>query len=240
LTHEESSKKEKASSNCPIESGKFQAFEKEDREDDICDDKDQSSPLRVLEIGCGVGNGMFPLLDAHAQNDDFFLYGCDYSRTAIELVQSDRRYDHGKKCLAFVHDISDSTSNLTKIIPSHSIDIILLVFVLSAIPREKMSVVVDKIKTVLKPGGRVLFRDYGLYDLAQLRLKPQNWISGHQYRRAGDQTLMFFFELEEVTQLFAEPAWRCIEAKYDRRLLVNRKRQLTMYRVWVQAKFIIK
>src|SRR5262245_3119982 len=41
---------------------------------------------RVLEIGCGAGNTMFPLL---ASNDDprLFVYGCDYSTEAVSLVK---------------------------------------------------------------------------------------------------------------------------------------------------------
>ena len=40
--------------------------------------------FRVLEVGCGVGNTIFPLLK---ENPRMFVYGCDLSPRAVALVQ---------------------------------------------------------------------------------------------------------------------------------------------------------
>lgn len=43
-----------------------------------------SGPHVVLEVGCGVGNTVFPLLDLNPQ---ITAYACDFSATAVDLVK---------------------------------------------------------------------------------------------------------------------------------------------------------
>lgn len=195
-------------------------------------------------MGCGTGNTLFPILEGTKKSrPNLFLWGCDFSKKAIEIVKQDSRYDPNRS-FAFVHDISslsqDIINDSENTLQPHSLDYIFLIFVFSALHASTFLSTINKLKVLLKPNtGKIFFRDYGLYDLAQLRLKPYHWISGSQYKR-GDGTLMYFFTLKELETLFQEQAGlKILQLKEDKRLIVNRKRQLRMFRVWIQGQFSI-
>lgn len=64
---------------------------------------DEHSKKTLLEVGCGVGNFLFPLLE---ENAGLFMYGIDFSPRAIQLVKSDSRYDENRMKV-FVSDITE-------------------------------------------------------------------------------------------------------------------------------------
>jgi len=132
---------------------------------------------QILEIGCGVGNLIYPLL---ADGLNAMFHACDFSPRAIECLKSNPSYDPSV-INAFTCDIV-ADELITKI-PENSLDMVTAIFVLSAIHPDNHWTVVSNIYKLLKNGGLLLFRDYGIYDMAQLRFKPGHKISNNFYMR---------------------------------------------------------
>lgn len=243
-------------------------------------------PLFLLEVGCGTGSSVVPVIRANKQA---VVYACDCSAAALkkasevvntasdpgstsvfypflcdnsinklpdflccsacrrknrrsenpgtELLANDRTESHEQ------FDAKTSTPE-SRSFSGHApvgcciggLDIVTMIFTLSAIPVEKMAHVLLECLEVLKPGGLLLFRDYGLYDMTMLRFAPRQRISSCLYQRE-DGTLSYFFSLDVVRTLFTQAGFVERELEYCCVQLMNRRKQVPMKRVWVHAKF---
>jgi len=192
----------------------------------------ERSQRRIFEVGCGVGNTVLPVLRTNV-DPGLFVYGCDLSETAVNIIRESAEYA-GNRCHAFVNNVTDESQTFP--FPEESLDVIILIFVLSAISPEKMQSTITRLAAYLKPGGKFMFRDYGRFDMAQLRFKNGRCIAENFYAR-GDGTRVYFFTLEEVKTLFTIAGLNEEQNLVDRRLQVNRGKQVKMYRVWIQAKY---
>ncbi|XP_066483736.1 tRNA N(3)-methylcytidine methyltransferase METTL2-like [Tiliqua scincoides] len=191
-----------------------------------------SATYRILEVGCGAGNTVFPILQTN-NDPGLFVYCCDFSTTAVDLVQAHLEYDT-TRCFAFVHDLCENEAPFP--MPDESLDVVVLIFVLSALLPEKTQSAINRLSRLLKPGGMILLRDYGRYDLAQLRFKKGQCLADNFYVR-GDGTRVYFFTQDELDLLFTTAGLEKVQNLVDRRLQVNRGKQVTMYRVWIQCKY---
>lgn len=66
-----------------------------------------------------------------------------------------------------------------------------------------MPAILTKLVKYLKPGGHILFRDYGRYDMVELRFKPGQCLTDHFYVR-GDGTRVYFFTEGKNKILFSK------------------------------------
>lgn len=160
------------------------------------------------------------------------MHCCDYSPTAVSLVQNNSLYTR-ERAHAFVWDITTPT----KEIPDASLDFILCIFVLSAITPKKQQYAIENLVRLLKPNGLFLLKDYAQYDLTQLRFKKQRLIDDNFYCR-GDGTLVYFFTEQQLHEIFEKFGLKKIQNFLDKRLIVNRAKQVKMYRRWIQCKYV--
>ncbi|RKP29286.1 methyltransferase [Metschnikowia bicuspidata] len=198
-----------------------------------------NKPVTILEVGCGAGNTFYPILKQN-KNPNLRIFGCDYLKVAVDIVKKNENFEAAhEKGIAFssVWDLANPDQIIPEDMEPHSVDIVIMVFVFSALSPDQWKHAECNLNEVLKPGGQILFRDYGRYDLAQVRFKMDRLLDDNFYIR-GDGTRVYFFKEEELRTIF------CTDGPFeeghiatDRRLLVNRKKQLKMYRIWLQAVF---
>lgn len=156
----------------------------------------------VLEVGAGAGNTAFPLI-MNNQNDGLRVHACDFSKTAVEVMRKTEGYD-GVHIVADVWDVAATgEESLPPGLEEGSVDVVILIFIFSAIAPFEWDRALRNVHRVLKPGGRVLFRDYGRGDLAQVRFKKGKYMEENFYVR-GDGTRVYFFDEKELRYMWSE------------------------------------
>ncbi|KAL9330749.1 hypothetical protein ACSQ67_000359 [Phaseolus vulgaris] len=195
----------------------------------------------ILEVGCGAGNTTFPVISSYP---DAFVYACDFSPRAVELVKislsvniSGQTHEDYKEShiSAFVSDLT--ADDLCKEILPSSVDIVTMIFMLSAVSPEKMPIVLQNVRKVIKPDGYVLFRDYATGDLAQERFSTKDQKISENFYVRGDGTRAYYFSNEFLTNLFKENGFDVDKLHVCCKQVENRSRELIMNRRWVQAVF---
>lgn len=157
-------------------------------------------PATLLEIGAGAGNTAFPVL-AMNKNPKLRIHACDYSKKAIEIIRQQDAYD-GDVLHADVWDAAGEGEHaLPPGVAKGSVDLVIMIFIFSALSPKQWAQCVRNVFDILKPGGEVLFRDYGRGDLAQVRFKKGRYLEENFYIR-GDGTRVYFFEQEELAHIW--------------------------------------
>lgn len=218
--------------------------------------------FHLLEVGCGVGNAVLPLLEL---NPYLYVHAVDFARSAIEILKGHPLVESsGYRLRADVCDVvNDNIPGITY----GQIDGVMCMFVLSAIAPDSQRHVLRTLASTLKPGGTLFIRDYGRYDEAQLRFKKGAKLDDNFYVRQ-DGTCSFFFLLEELLAMGnglrlddddddevaaatgkvehgdeiirGKPLLRAVDEEcfYIHRQYSNRSQGVRRRRVWIQAKFV--
>lgn len=198
----------------------------------------------VLEIGAGAGNTAFPILREN-ENPELKIHAYDFSKKAVETIRASSDYD-AKHIQAEVWDVAtEENMGLPPGLLHGSVDVVIMIFIFSALTPAQWATAVANVWNVLKPGGLVLFRDYGRGDLAQVRFKAGRWMEDNFYVR-GDGTRVYFFDKDELANIWNDKSSQSENVRHcfdilnldvDRRLIVNRQRRIKMYRCWIQGRF---
>lgn len=195
----------------------------------ICEHLNLQDKLNYVDVGCGVGNLIFPLKKQHP---NWHCYGFDFSRNAVQILR-DRATTSNLIVTAEVADLS--IPDLT--LPFPLANLVTVVFVLGSLPPEQHIAAVRNVRKLLVDGGTVVVRDYGINDHAMIRFGRGCKLDKHFYARQ-DGTLAYYFRKEELDNLFGSVGFRVQCSEYVMRKTVNFKKDISADRVFVQGVYI--
>ncbi|KAL8828859.1 MAG: hypothetical protein Q9191_002354 [Dirinaria sp. TL-2023a] len=156
----------------------------------------------VLEVGAGAGNTAFPIMRGN-ENEELVLHAVDFSKKSVEVIRSSPLYAEQRcgRIEASVWDIASDTA-LPEGLEERSVDVVMMIFIFSALSPQQWDAAVRNVFRLLKPGGEVCFRDYGRGDLAQVRFRKGRWMQENFYAR-GDGTRVYFFGVDELRRIWS-------------------------------------
>jgi SAM-dependent methyltransferase len=192
--------------------------------------------VTIVDLGCGLAanSSLLELTDTlqkqqqqHTDEENKIprvkVHFLDVSVAAIQQLRGDERYKSGVASgivASHVHDIRrpwalDESAE-------KRFDIVLLLFTLSTIGPcncEDMKQTVMNAVSMLRQGGVLLFRDYGRYDDDQLQLNsiPGAQLHNNFYLRDDSSTGCYFFDLDEVRELFVGAGLEVLQLEYTTR-----------------------
>ncbi|XP_070053933.1 uncharacterized protein [Nicotiana tomentosiformis] len=192
---------------------------------------DKFYKLHKNKVGCGAGNTIFPLI---ATFPNLYVHACDFSPQAITLVKSHANFS-AEKMNVFVCDAAKDDL-CVNVMPS-TVDIVTLIFTLSAVSPGKMASILENCKKVLKPNGHILLRDYAVGDSAQVKLHDRNQMIRENFYFRGDGTCSFYFSEAFVSTLFQSVGFVVVDINTYCKEITNHSRNITMQRRWIRATF---
>lgn len=201
--------------------------------------------LFVLEVGCGVGNTMYPILRA---NPRLFGLAFDISDVAVRALKASTEF-RDDRAHAFVANAArpHTYQQVVEHFSPGGVHFVMAVWMLSALPAETRRGAVAGLADALRPGGLLFVRDYASGDMREARFANagKRVVSSEGAHDAqctrlflrGDGTYAYFFEADELQALFEATRLICESCNVEERQVHNRKQGTTMHRRWIVAKF---
>jgi len=151
------------------------------------------------------------------------------------FLQANERFE-GDRVTAFRWDAAREELP-TDVLPEGTCHHLFCVFVLSAVHPDLHVTALGRMRQALRPGGTLLFRDYGLYDMRSLRFKPGQMVSPNFFLK-GDGTTSYFFDKEHLGRVAEEAGFAVESAQYHCNRLYNKQTKEEMFRVFLNAKLV--
>ena len=231
------------------------------------------APRVVLDAGCGTGSVALPLMRCGPASDRFVCFDISPSAVELllkhRIATAHPGGVEGFACdLAAADDVAAAGAldggragsalhageTLARPVPTlppdaalrpyaGAADRVLLVFVLCALPANRMRAALLRLRRCLRRGGagppaELCFRDYGRHDHAERRFLANRQPVRDGGFVKGDGTTQHFFELEEVRALFASAGLAALALEYHCNEVRNRKTGQAMHKVFVNGVFV--
>jgi SAM-dependent methyltransferase len=157
---------------------------------------------RILEVGAGNGSNIAVLLNETPAKLWISDFQAGIVRVAIQAVP----FASIHRVVPCLFDVASGVAQAVGPVldvegdpaprpfeEPTDLDAVVMTFVLSALHPEQHVVALRHARDRLCVGGRLCFRDYGVWDHAMLRVKPDN-VLGRRLHARGDGTLVTYFE----------------------------------------------
>lgn len=225
-----------------------------------------STECCIVECGCGNGSVLLPIMnhfgctgaqyvgfDVSPKALEYFaehpvakpfvergklvLFECDVSKDPQRVPD-----DHPEKKVKleaplcrFLRDTMDTYPKLQ----GKEADLVLLIFVLSALPSiNAMRLCLRRLWSVMKPGSQLLFRDYAVGDHNFFRFISRNGgLDDNICFKRSDGTTQVFFDFSFTRDLFSLCGFKETEMAYHCNRLLNRKTGAKMDKIFINCVF---
>ncbi len=203
----------------------------------LSDDEQGVRDVVLLEVGCGRGSALFPVLRANKR-----LYGIafDFSAVAVAALLDHPEYSQ-TRVHAFVGDVTKAESFVPVVRERGGASFVTACWTLSALSASQMRAAVQALGAACREGALLFVRDFARGDMREARFAGrgeavESTPLADVYLR-GDGTLAAFFDLDEFVRAVTDCGWVVVRSKVVEREVRNRAKALVMKRKWLHAVF---